>query len=251
MLTQQPNGIVTSSIFSGQSVVSHAYTTRSRGDMKKSEQNRKKVAHDLFGDETAVITAEQVHGSNVGVVDGENEHIAGVDAVVAKVTPGSKFALGVFVADCVPMLLADTKKRIIASIHAGWKGTLGGITTYTVEQMKKLGSNPSDIFVSIGPHISMCHYDVPEERAQKFLKAFDNDPKVVSYFEGAWHVDIGWANYRQLTDAGIEPEHIDAPPTCTACQNDEFFSYRKDSKKTFGEIMGIIGFAYGKKRRAV
>jgi len=64
-----------------------------------------------------------------------------------------------------------------------------------------------------------------------------------SYIEGAWRVDIGWANYRQLTDAGVKPEHIDAPPTCTFCQIDTYFSFRKDSKETFGEIMGVIGFA--------
>ncbi len=242
MLIRQPSGIVISTIFSEYPQLTHGYSTRAFGDMKKSEQNRKKVVHDLFGDETALMTAEQVHGSTVGVVSGESDQIAGVDALVAKAASGSRLALGVFVADCVPVLLADTKKRIIASIHAGWKGALGSITTKTVGQMEKLGSKASDILVSIGPHIGMCHYDVSHERAEKFLKAFGNDPKVAAYFEGAWHVDIGWVNYRQLLTAGITPDHIDAPPTCTACQVDTYFSFRKDTKETFGEILGIIGF---------
>ena len=229
-MLQNTNGFVTSTLLSPVAGLVHAYTTRILGDMKKSEENRNNVIREVFGDKTMLRTAKQAHGNKVGE-----------DSIVMKGKTG--FALGVFTADCVPMLLVDTKKNILAAIHAGWRGTLGGITPNTLDSMKNLGSDVGDIYVSIGPHISMCHYDVPEERAQKFLAAFNHDPKVASYIEGAWRVDIGWANYRQLTDAGVKPEHIDAPPTCTFCQIDTYFSFRKDSKETFGEIMGVIGFA--------
>lgn len=225
MLIKQPNGLVTSTILSP--YVTHAYTTRAFGDMKQSEKNRQKIINEFFDNKTSLETGKQEHGNMVGV-----------DALVTK---DPHVALGVFVADCVPILLVDIKKKIIGVVHAGWKGTLGDITTKTIVEMKKLGSNVSDILVSMGPHIGMCHYDVTEERAQKFLNTFDNDPKVASFFEGSWHLDIGWANYRQLLDTGIKPDHIDAPPTCTVCQVDTYFSFRKDSKKTYGEIMGIIG----------
>ncbi|MBI3386024.1 laccase domain-containing protein [Candidatus Gottesmanbacteria bacterium] len=195
MLKKQPDGLVVSTLLP----VPHCYTTRALGDMKKSEKNRERMVRRVFGTVNLVI-AEQVHGSEVAIVDGTKGYIPSVDALVARIRPGSKVTLGVFVADCVPMLLVDPNSAIIATVHAGWKGTLGAVTKNAVETMRKLGGSMSDIRVSIGPHIGMCHYDVPKERAQKFLNAFGNDPKVASYFERGWHVDIGWANYRQLID---------------------------------------------------
>ena len=207
-------------------MIKHAFTTRKDGDMKDSVANRERIVHQLFGDARELKTAPQTHSNEVGL-----------DAIISK---DKNVALGVFVADCVPILLSDD--RAIGAIHAGWKGTLGGITINTINEMKKAGTEPNEMMVWIGPHIGMCHYDVPESRAQKFLNTFDNDPKVASFFENKWHVDIGWANYRQLVDSGVKPEHINAPPTCTACQIDTYFSFRKDSKESFGEIMGVIGF---------
>lgn len=212
-------------------MIIHAFTKRNDGDMKHSEENRKKVVQKLFGHDRELIAMPQKHSN-----------IVGVDALVTKRSDG---ALAVFSADCVPILLADRKNNCIAAIHAGWRGTLGEITRKTIQEMEKNGSNPKDILAWVGPHIGMCHYDVPEDRAQKFLQAFDHDPKVASYFEGAWHVDIGYANYKQLLDTGVTPAHIDAPPTCTVCQIDTYFSYRKDTPETFGRIMGVIGFGYG------
>lgn len=209
-------------------MIAYAFTNRAQGDMKKNDENRRKVVREVFGDDRKLLTAPQKHTNKVGV-----------DALISK---KKNVAIGVFVADCVPILLADEKHGILAAVHAGWKGTLGGITTNTVNEMEKLGGSLEDMSVWIGPHIGMCHYDVPRERAQKFLRMFDNDPKVASFFENAWHVDIGWANYRQLLDAGILSDHINAPVTCTACQIDRYFSFRKDTKDTFGEIMGVIGF---------
>lgn len=206
-------------------MIIHAFTTRTQGDMKNSRANRKKAICDFFGDNREVMTMPQKHTSDIGV-----------DALV---TNRKDVALAVFAADCVPILFADG--QVIAAAHAGWKGTLGGITTNTINEMKKNGSNPKEIFVWIGPHIGMCHYDVPPDRAQKYEQLF-HDPKIVSFFENKWHIDIGMANYRQLIDAGITPEHIKAPITCTACQVDTYFSYRKEKDELEGEIMGVIGF---------
>ncbi len=223
MFKKQPNGFVISTTLP----FLHAFTTRGLGDMKKSKENRTKAMRELFGEERELMFGKQLH-----------TNVVGIDAVV---TNKPHAAVGVFVADCVPILLADIKKRVIGAVHAGWRGTLGGITTNAIREMNSYGSQPGNIIAVIGPHIGMCHYDVPEERAKKFLAAFGDDRKVASFFEGSWHVDLGWANYRQLLAQGITQEHIDAPPTCTACQIDTYFSYRKDSKETFGEIMGVVG----------
>jgi len=192
-----------------------------------------------------LVAAEQVHGDSVHTVT-ENDlgkTVSGVDGLVySREKVNANVALGIIAADCVPLLLVDTRAKVIGAAHAGWKGTLSRITTNTIDEMKKLGANASDIVASIGPHIGMCHYNVPTERARRFQEAFNYDQKAVTFFDNRWHVDIGWANYLQLIAAGIPPEHIDAPPTCTACQIDNFFSFRRDTAETYGEIMGVIGF---------
>lgn len=139
--------------------------------------------------------------------------------------------VGVLVADCVPILMVDPKKRIVAAIHAGWRGTLGNIAASAVKIIGK------DIFVSIGPHIGPCCYTVPKDRADSF-----ND--TCTYFDGAnWHLDLGCANRLQLTEAGVPAAHIDTPVVCTSCQSDIFYSYRKDTKEAFGEMLGFVGFS--------
>ncbi|MBU1326645.1 peptidoglycan editing factor PgeF [Patescibacteria group bacterium] len=243
MLSKTKSEVYQSTLLSSISGVVHGYTDRILGDMKKNPQNRQKVLDGFFSEKVKLITAEQVHGGGVALVnDATVSYFPGVDGLVYKHKSGEVVALGVFVADCVPMLLVDPKAEIIAAVHAGWKGTLLDITSKTVCLMKSLGGLPRDIVASIGPHIGMCCYDVGEERAKMFQKAFGNDRKIVSITERAWHLDLGMANRKQLLDSGVLIEHIDAPPVCTSCLNNKFFSYRKDSSETFGEMLGLIGY---------
>ncbi len=108
--------------------------------------------------------------------------------------------------------------------------------------MVAAGCTPGDIRLSIGPHIGMCCYTVPDDRAEVFQKIFGNNEKITARERDGWHLDIGYVNYLQLVNAGIKKEHIDAPVTCTSCQVSEFNSFRKDTKKTFGVQLGIIHF---------
>lgn len=86
----------------------------------------------------------------------------------------------------------------------------------------------------------MCCYNVMEDRAVAYQKQFGRDDKIASRIQGEWHLDIGYANYQQLIDAGVEKEHIDAPATCTSCQVSEFNSFRKDPKDKFGVQLAVI-----------
>ncbi len=207
----------------------YAFTDRKQGDMKKSEANRKKALRRIFGSERPILTVLQKHTGTVGI-----------DAVV---TVRRDAAVAVFAADCVPILFSDERKGIVAAAHAGWRGTLEGISGNTVSAMISRGSKPEDIRVWIGPHIGSCHYDVPEDRAHRFLSAFGGDPTVASFTDGHWRVNLGRANYRQLRDQGVWESHIQDVGMCTACNVDTYFSYRKDRKETFGEIMACIGFS--------
>lgn len=205
--------------------VLHGFSCRGAGDMRQGIINRQHFTHTLGFDEPPVF-AQQTHGNTVPG-----------DGLVSNIFP-----VAVVSADCVPVLLVDPESNVCAAVHAGWKGTLGGIIGNAVKEMVRMGAQVQHVRAAVGPHIGACCYDVPEERAQAFIDRFGTDEKMAFQSDGKWHLDIGWANYRQLIEAGVSPNHIDAPPTCTSCQNDEFFSYRKDSKETYGEMMAIIGF---------
>lgn len=205
--------------------VIHGFSSRLAGDMRYEGKNRKRFAGTLGFRQTPVF-AQQTHGNKVPG-----------DGLVS-----NSFPVAVVTADCVPVLLVDPASKVFAAVHAGWKGTLGDIVENAVGEMVKIGADIRRIYACIGPHIGACCYGVPEERVNAFTEAFGSDGKMAFKIDGAWHLDIGWANYRQLLTAGVTADHIDAPPMCTSCQNNEFFSYRKDTKETYGKIMAVIGF---------
>ncbi|MEK7119801.1 MAG: polyphenol oxidase family protein [Patescibacteria group bacterium] len=239
MMQKNPSGYITSTLLSGVPGVVHGFSTRALSDMRNNIAS-KVFLKILSLDDTLFEMPEQVHGSDVAVIrssDTFGEKYKGVDGLV-----GFRNTIGILVADCVPLIAVDPVAHIIGAAHAGWKGTIGGIATRLIEIMQKEGAKTDRILVSIGPHIGMCCYDVPDERAQRFLIGFNENPKVVSEINTIWHVDIGYANFLQLKHAGIALEHIDAPPVCTKCQRDDFYSYRRDTKETFGEMLGVIGF---------
>lgn len=214
-----------SSLLSHLDGVIHGFSCRQAGDMRYEGDNRKCFTRTL-GLTQSPAFAQQTH-SNAVPGDGLVSHT---------------FPVAVITADCVPVLLVDPASKVFAAVHAGWKGTLGGIVGNSVGEMVRTGADARRIYAFIGPHIGLCCYSVPEDRVGMFEDRFGRDEKMTSRLGGRWHLDIGWVNYRHLIDAGLPPDHIDAPPTCTSCQNNTFFSYRKDSKETYGEMMAVIGF---------
>lgn len=242
MLKQTRNGIWQSELLLSAGVV-HGYSDRHLGDMRE-ENHREQFLSSLHLSPANLVLGEQVHGTNVGQVTTHDrgKEIRKTDGLVHKKTNGS-MSLAVRVADCVPILAVDPYASIIGVAHAGWKGTLGGIAGNLIDRMKQLGVDTKRMLVSIGPHIGMCCYNVASDRAGQFARMFASDPRIMSPTERGLHLDLGYANVRQLRDAGIPADHIDATITCTACQVDTFYSYRKDTRETFGEMLGVIGYA--------
>ncbi len=239
MLQKQPTGFYQSTLLQGVPSLLHAFSGRAMGDMKKDLSARKRFFN-TAGIDGDVTVSEQIHGAVVTFIDGKKESpVAGSDGLV---TRDVGISLGIFTADCVPILAVDPAVRVVAAVHAGWRGTLGKIAQHTIESMKSAGARVPDILIWIGPHIGMCCYLVDQDRAKLFVDGFGDDPKMASFFENSWHLDLGYINYRQFIESGIKPENIDVALTCTSCRHDEFFSYRKNSKETFGEMMGVIGF---------
>jgi YfiH family protein len=141
-------------------------------------------------------------------------------------TPG--LSVSVRTADCFPILLVDARRRAVAAVHAGWRGTAGRIVPVTIEFMRaEFGTDPADVYVAIGPGIGECCYQVGEEVGRHFG------------LPGAGRVDLGEANRRQLIDTGVPEGHIDRVDLCTYCDATKFHSYRRD-KESAGRMISFV-----------
>ncbi len=179
-------------------------------------------------------------------------------------TPG--LLLAVQTADCLPIIVADGKRRAVGVFHAGWRGTVKRIVEKGVGEMRKhFGSDPRDLVVAIGPGIRGCCYEVGEEVRTRFEAQFayagslfrevkESDPVREKYpllfltarapGHSEWPVklflDLVEANRRQLLDAGVLAQNIDAMAPCTACHTELLFSFRAEKGVT-GRTMAAAG----------
>lgn len=177
------------------------------------------------------VWMEQLHTNTVTVVDAPSANpIAATDAIV---TTKRGLALGVLVADCVPVLLSDTEAGVIAAVHAGRLGARNGIVARTVEVMQDLGANPRMIHALIGPAASGQKYEVPEEMAADVEAKLPGSRTTTD--KGTPGLDIRVGIVRQLFSLGVTAVHAD--PRCTISDAD-FFSYRREG--TTGRQAGII-----------
>ncbi|MEG0371959.1 MAG: polyphenol oxidase family protein, partial [Clostridium sp.] len=173
----------------------------------------------------------QEHGMKVVVVTKDNySNVVGSkgDAII---TAQKNIPIGVFTADCVPILLYDKSKKVAAAIHAGWRGVEGKILTMTIEVMKnKFLSNGEDILCAIGP----CCFEVLPDVANKFKFVNNRDSKL--------YVDLFKEVYAEAKECNILDENIDMLETCTVCESNLFHSYRRDGGKTgrIGSFIQII-----------
>ena len=134
-------------------------------------------------------------------------------------------------ADCTPLIFYDEINNVGAISHAGWRGTAARIAAKTVEKMKSMfNSKPENISVAIGPAISFCCYNVGEDVYQSLKSSVEDFSGLSEIREGNIYVDLKRINAGQLIEAGVEK--IDIAPYCTCCNNDLFFSYRKENATT-------------------
>lgn len=164
-----------------------------------------------------VVTGHQVHGTGIAVIDSQEttrEELEGYDAFVTD-KPG--IAIGVRTADCVPVLLFDGKKKAIAAIHAGWKGTVQRITQKTIVFLQqKYGTDPADIKAVIGPSISPDSFQVGEEVVRFFKEQGFPLDRIWFFNEGVGdspmfhghHIDLWKANAWLLEQSGVDISHI-------------------------------------------
>jgi YfiH family protein len=150
-------------------------------------------------------------------------------------TNASNIFLGILTADCVPIFVADQKKKTIAAIHAGRQGTALHITSKVLRKMKEeFGCLPEDLLIALGPSIGFCCYEIDEKVFSPEWEPFSN---LVG--DGKWMVDLARINIAQIEKEGVQEEQIFWIDLCTGCHRDLFFSNRKEGKT--GRQLSFIG----------
>ena len=216
--------------------------------------------------EKPLITLGQIHSDVSHIFSKAPARLPQGDAAICR---RPALLLGIQTADCVPILLADPRRRVVAAVHAGWRGTLARIVTKTLGRMRlEFGTQPEDVLAALGPAIGPCCYEVGPEVAQAFAGQF---AQAAEWFEGPFErlatgeepnplpwltmmppghepppervrLNLAAANHWQLEDAGVNPRNIAASALCTACRSDLFFSYRKEGAGT-GRMLSAIGIS--------
>jgi polyphenol oxidase len=183
----------------------------------------------------------QVHGNAVRVVIAAD---AGTrpraDGMVTR-EPG--IILGIFTADCVPVLMTSCRPPVACALHAGWRGVLSGIAGNGVRKMEELGALPSEIRIALGPSIGPCCFEVDAELAARFVReipgsagqARDGKP-------GKAFLNLRGIIRDQLVEAGVPAYAITNPGPCTRCASDQYFSRRAAAGATTGLQMSFVGF---------
>jgi len=231
-------------------------------------ENRGKFFAALGASKMRVVAVRQIHSDIVHVVGTadfpQGELVPKGDALITR-EPG--VLLTIQTADCIPILLADTKQHAVAAIHSGWRGTAQRIAEKTLGRMQmEFGTRPQDVFAALGPGIGGCCYEVGHEVVKEFTAKFpnarewfsgpvdalengDNDPNWLPWLTmrppghappaPRAHLDLIGANRAILAGAGIASKSIFSSGFCTACLTDLFFSYRRE--QTTGRLMAAIG----------
>jgi YfiH family protein len=210
-------------------------------------ENRRRFQSALGAEDLPLVPLRQIHSAIVRLFTANPSEPCRGDASATN-TPG--LLLGIQTADCVPVLLVDPKRKAVAAIHAGWRGTLARILEKTVGEMQKnFSSSPADVLAAIGPSIGPCCYEVGAGLVTQFTSQFADAP---DYFDEArtgeepnplqWlnmmppghqppprnvHLDLRAANRSQLLAAGLLEKNIFISGLCTACHPELLFSYRK------------------------
>ena len=244
-------------------------------DRETVARNRRLLAEAITGDAaTPLVALKQIHSNKVilaGAADATRKRPWKADGLM---TDNSGLLVAIQTADCIPVLLADRKRRAVAAFHAGWRGTVQRIVESGVGRMRlEFGSRPEDLIAAIGPGIGPCCYAVGEDAQsafesqfayarELFREVYDADPVRAKYpmlfmtqrapghspIGPSLHLNLVEANRRQLLAAGLKPRAIHTVGGCTSCQRELFFSHR-GSQGHAGRMMSVIGIRPDAARR--
>ncbi len=215
------------------------------GEKKEVVQKNRQILADTIGiARENIITVRQSHSNEIRMVGPEDKasgpEASPADAMITDI-PGK--CLTIVVADCVPILLYDPARKVIAAVHAGWRGTVKKITAEAVRVMKeKLGCASGNIIAAIGPSIGPCCYEIGQDVIEMVARELGSRESLL--IEGdkvaLARFDLWEANRRQLIEAGVKYENIENPQICTSDNTEHFYSYRKEKDGTGRFMAGIM-----------
>jgi len=204
-----------------------AYHVNDKKD--KVDTNREKLAKKYNFDIKKLFYMNQTHGNNIEIITEQSENL--IDDCDAIITNQKGFTLMVMVADCIPILMYDKTKGVVAAVHAGRNSTFLKITPLTIEKMiKEFNCEAKDIEVVLGPSIQKCCYEVSQELVDIVIKNFGLE------FVEKRYIDLQGINKKLLTQKGVKKTTIS--DICTKCSGEQYYSYRED--KSCGRFAGII-----------
>jgi YfiH family protein len=194
------------------------------------DENLRRVASSVGARREDLFAAYQVHGRAVTVVEADSEPRPKCDVLV---TDSPRKTLMLRFADCTPVLLADSRRGVVAAVHAGWRGSAVRAAGAAVEALgEAFGTQPGDVLAGIGPAIGPCCYAV----GQDVVDAFADRSSL--FADG--RLNLWEANRLALLEAGVPDEHIEVAGVCTQCQADRFFSHRANGGQPAGRFAALI-----------
>ena len=209
-------------------------------------ENRQRLVRSVAGRELPLAILRQVHSDRV--FKASRAGLSDPPQGDGWVTGEPELLVAIQTADCLPVLLVDPERRIIAAVHAGWRGTLQRIAAKAVSLMHAdFGSHPGNCLAVVGPAIRRCCYEVGEEVLEAFTKEFEGSasfffkpPSGKATRANSQCLDLAEACRNQLLDAGLTADKILTDGPCTACEKERFFSHRADAIGG-GRMMSVIG----------
>lgn len=195
----------------------------------------------LFETKETFASIMQVHGSDVLVHNNtlqETSKKTRADAIICNSTDNK---ISIITADCIPLLVSSLDAKIIAAVHAGWKGLSQGIIKKSMEEIRNLNTSQSELFFCIGPHIMSCCYEIREDLIksikEKSYNHIDITPFTETHDNGSTYLSIAnWCKHL-LIEENISPLNIESINHCTYCSTHGYGSYRRrtrhDEKKSY------------------
>jgi len=210
-------------------------------DKNEVKENRRLLASAIGIEEHELFLPSQVHRTRIVHVSRKTtkDELMETDALI---TNERRICVAVMSADCVPILLFDRKNKVIAAVHAGWRGTVARILELTLQEMNAVyGTAGADIVAGIGPSVSQDSYEVGEEVVEAVINVFDKSHQLmIPQPNNKAKLDLWKANEFQLLDFGVNPTRIEVSNLCTVKNNTNFFSARKGDAGRFAAGIMLV-----------
>jgi YfiH family protein len=184
------------------------------------------ITKDRFGIAAVLSTCTQVHGATVQRVRREKDWLE-CDSCDALWTTERGVALGIKVADCLPVTIADPARAVLVNIHSGWRGAVQRITAVAIDEASL---DPADAYAWLGPTIRACCFEVGEEVVEQFTASYADAARFIDRSGSRPHIDVAALTSELLRRRGFRPDRIFDSGLCTRCDGSIFHSYRRQGK---------------------